>query len=64
MTRVFTADKVEQIGGHWTVAQRTMKNLTAGQHTVVLFQNVVYDQGLPDNLFTERTLREPPASVR
>jgi outer membrane lipoprotein-sorting protein len=64
MTRVFTADKVEQIGSHWTVTQRTMKNLTAGQHTVVLFQNVVYDQGLPDNLFTERTLREPPASVR
>ena len=62
--RAFTADKVEQIGGHWTVTQRTMKNLTAGQHTVVVFQNVVYDQGLSDNLFTERSLREPPASVR
>jgi len=64
MTRVFTADKVEKIGEHWTVTQRTMKSLTAGQHTVVIFQNVVYDQGLADNLFTERTLREPPASVR
>jgi outer membrane lipoprotein-sorting protein len=64
MTRVFTADKVEQVAGHWTVTQRTMKNLSAGQHTVVLFQNTVYDQGLSDNIFTERALREPPASVR
>lgn len=64
MIRVFTADKVEQIGGHWTTTQRTMKNLSAGQHTVVVFANIVYDQNLPDNLFTERSLREPPASVR
>jgi len=64
MIRVFTADKVEQIAGHWTVTQRTMKNLTAGQHTVVLFQDTVYDQGLGDNIFTERALREPSASVR
>ena len=63
VTRVFSADKVEQIGGHWTVTQRTMKNVTAGQHTTVLFQNVVYDQGLADNVFTERSLREPPASA-
>lgn len=62
--RAFTADKVEKIGERWTVTQRTMKNLLAGQHTEVLFQNVVYDQGMADNLFTERTLREPPASVR
>lgn len=64
VTRVFSADKVEQIGGYWTVTQRTMKNMSAGQHTIVMFQNVAYDQGLADNVFTERSLREPPASVR
>ena len=64
MVRVFTADTVEEIGKHWTVTHRTMKNLQAGQRTEVTFQNVVYDQGLADNLFTERTLREPPASAR
>jgi outer membrane lipoprotein-sorting protein len=62
--RVFTADTVEKIGEHWTVTHRTMKNVTAGQHTVVVFQGVVYDQGMADNLFTERTLREPPPGVR
>jgi outer membrane lipoprotein-sorting protein len=64
MVRVFTADRVEEIGGHWTVTHRTMRNLQTGHRTEVTFQDVIYDQGLPDNLFTERTLREPPASVR
>ncbi len=62
--RVFAADRVEEIGGHWTVTRRTMRNLQTGQRTEVTFQDVSYDQGLPDNLFTERALREPPASVR
>ena len=62
--RVYTADRVEEIGGHWTVTHRTMRNLQTGQRTEVTFQDVSYDQGLPDNLFMERALREPPASVR
>ena len=62
--RVFTADRVEEIGKHWTVTRRTMRNLQTGQRTEVAFQDASYDLGLPDNLFTERTLREPPASVR
>lgn len=62
--RVYTADRVEEIGGHWTVTHRTMRNLQTGRRTEVTYQDVSYDQGLPDNLFTERALREPPASVR
>lgn len=62
--RVFSADRVEEIGGHWTATRRTMRTLQTGQRTEVTFQDVSYDQGLPDNLFTERALREPPSLVR
>jgi outer membrane lipoprotein-sorting protein len=63
-TRLFSADRVEEIGGHWTVTHRTMRTLQTGQRTEVAFQEVSYDQGLADNLFTERALREPSSLVR
>ena len=62
--RLFSADRVEEIGGHWTVTRRTMRSLQAGKRTDVTFQDVSYDQSLPDNLFTERALREPPTLAR
>jgi outer membrane lipoprotein-sorting protein len=62
--REFSADSVEEIGGHWTVTRRTMRTLQTGQRTEVTFQGTSYDQGLADNLFTERALREPPGLVR
>lgn len=62
--RVFSADRVEQIGGYFTVTKRTMHNLQTSHRTVVTFDKVVYDQGLSDDSFTERALREPPAGVR
>ena len=62
--RSFSADRVEEIGGHWTVTRRTMRTLQTGQRTEVTFQDVSYDRGLPDNLFTERALREPSSLVR
>jgi len=58
--RVFTADQIEQIDGHWTVTSRTMKNLQTGHRTQVRFTAVKYDVGLKENLFTERYLRTPP----
>ncbi len=64
MMRLFSADRVEEIAGHWTVIRRTMRTLQTGQRTEVTFQDVGYDQGLPDNLFTERALREPPSLAR
>jgi len=63
-TRQFSADRVEEIGGHWTVTRRTMRTLQSGKRTEVTFQEVSYDQSLPDNLFTERSLREPPSLAR
>ena len=58
--RVFTADEVLEIGGHWTVTRRTMKNLQSDHRTEVTFADVGYDVGLEEGLFTERYLRNPP----
>lgn len=59
--RVFTADKVEQTGQYWTVTARSMKNLQSGHRTEVLFQEIAYDVGLREDVFTERYLRDAPA---
>jgi outer membrane lipoprotein-sorting protein len=60
MTRVFTADAVKQVGKHWTVMARTMKNLQTGHRTEVVFQEVEYGLGLTQDIFTERYLRDAP----
>jgi len=58
--RAFTADKIEQTGKYWTVRMRTMKNLQSGHRTEVFFQEVGYDVGLKQDIFTERYLRDAP----
>jgi hypothetical protein len=58
--RVFTADRVEQVDGHWTIMARTMKNLQTGHRTETGFDQVKYGVGLEESLFSERYLRRPP----
>jgi outer membrane lipoprotein-sorting protein len=58
--RVFKAEKVEQVGSHWTVTSRSMLTTTTGHRTVVDFTDVRYDVALSEDLFTERSLRNPP----
>lgn len=58
--RVFSADRVEQLGGQWTVTARTMKNLQTGHRTETRFDQVKYGIGLQQGLFSERYLRNPP----
>ena len=59
--RTFTADKVEQTGKYWTATVRTMKNLQSGHRTDVIFQEMQYDVGLKQDIFTERYLRDAPS---
>jgi hypothetical protein len=35
-------------------------DLRAGGHTIAQFRDVEYDLGIPESVFTERTLRNPP----
>lgn len=61
LQRAFNADKVENISGHWTVTARTMVNAQTGHRTEVVFKSMRYDAGLAEDLFAERSLRNPPS---
>ncbi|MCD8563392.1 MAG: outer membrane lipoprotein-sorting protein [Alphaproteobacteria bacterium] len=58
--RVSTAEKVETVQGYPTVTQGKIKDLRSGSETTLSHSNVQYDIGLPDDIFTERYLRQPP----
>jgi len=60
LLRVYTSDEVKQIDEHWTVTQRTMRDVQSGHRTEVIFENVGYDIGLTEELFSDRYLRRPP----
>ncbi len=59
--KTFTADEVKQVQGLCTTVKRTMKNVQNGHRTEVSFSQVEYNVGIPDDLFSERSLRNPPA---
>lgn len=58
--KVFTADEVKEIQGFPTVTKRTMKNVQSGHRTEVTFEEVGYNNGIEDEVFSERYLRNPP----
>ncbi len=66
IARRFTADKIESIpasgGGknYPTIVKRTMKNLKSDHSTEVTFTAFAYDVGLEEDLFSERSLQNPP----
>lgn len=52
--------RVETIDGHPTVTASRIDDLQSGGYTDLQFRFIKYDVGLPDDLFTERSLRNPP----
>jgi outer membrane lipoprotein-sorting protein len=60
LIRIFTADKIETIDGIQTVTQRTMNNVKKNQSTTVSFNEIKYNAGITDDIFTERYLKTPP----
>lgn len=58
--RLIEALEVREIEGHPTVTKMKVSDLRTGGHTVAEFRNIQYDLGIPKDVFTERTLRNPP----
>lgn len=50
----------ETIQGHPTVTKSRVSNLESGGHTDMQFRFIAYDLDMPDDIFTERSLRNPP----
>lgn len=51
---------VEEIDGYPTGTRMRMEDLDEGGHTLVEFRFSRYDLGIPEDVFTERSLRSPP----
>ena len=62
--RVVEALQTETVQGHPTVTKSRVMDLDSGGNTVTEFQNVTYDIGLDESIFTERYLRRPPREAR
>ncbi len=58
--RVFEALEIKDIDGFPTITGRVMRNVKTGHRTDVTFQDVQYNLGIEDNIFSERYLRRPP----
>lgn len=52
--------EVEEFDGHTTVTTSRVSDLLGGGKTDMQFRYIQYDVGLPDSVFTERSLRNPP----
>jgi outer membrane lipoprotein-sorting protein len=51
--------EVQEIDGHPTATRMKVSDLRSGGSTMSDFRNVEYDLGIPESVFTERTLRSP-----
>ena len=58
--RQFEAQEVKDIKGIPAITKRTMKNIKTGHRTEVTFQDIEYNLGIGDDVFSERYLRRPP----
>ncbi|MBY6186060.1 outer membrane lipoprotein-sorting protein [Marinobacter hydrocarbonoclasticus] len=58
--RRISVAKVEQIDGHPTVTRSMVEDLRSGGRTLMEFRGVQYDIGLPESIFSERSMRNPP----
>ena len=54
------AVKIDSIEGKPTVVRSKVSDLTSGGYTLMEFRGVAYNIGLPDSIFSERSLRTPP----
>jgi hypothetical protein len=52
--------KVEEFNGHPTVTQSRVSDLLGGGKTDMQFRFINYDIGVPEDVFSERSLRNPP----
>lgn len=60
LERVFKAIEIRDVEGVPTIVKRQMENVRRGHRTEVEFSSVTYEIDLPADLFSERSLRQPP----
>ncbi len=58
--RIYEVLKVGTVQGYPTITQARMNDLRTKSETLIAYSGVQYDIGLPEEIFTERYLRNPP----
>ncbi|MEN8160905.1 MAG: outer membrane lipoprotein-sorting protein [Myxococcota bacterium] len=58
--RRYEALEVKTVQGHPTVVRARMSDLRGGGDTLLEYDAVAYDVGVPEDVFSERYLRQPP----
>ena len=51
--------RVENVQGYWTVMDSTMTDLKSGHKTRMAVDKIVYDQHLPEDIFSRQALEDP-----
>lgn len=59
-TRLYEVLEVKTIDGYATIIRSRMSNLRSGGDTLLEYDSVAYNQDLPEEVFSERYLRNPP----
>jgi len=57
LMKVLTVRRLERVQGFWTAIDTTMENVQTGHSTELNIKKLVYDQDLPENMFTVNFLR-------
>jgi Outer membrane lipoprotein-sorting protein len=52
------ASKIQKVQGYWTVFESTMQDLRSDHRTTLVIEAIQYDQGLPDEIFTQKGLAD------
>lgn len=55
-----SSSKVENISGYWVATAQSIHNQQTGRQTQIKIHDIVYDQHMPDLLFSKQTLRRGP----
>ena len=58
--RRMESSEIEDIDGHPTPMRMRVEDESMGGHTVVQFRHQEYDLGIPEDVFSSRSLRNPP----
>ncbi|MEM9494713.1 MAG: outer membrane lipoprotein-sorting protein [Pseudomonadota bacterium] len=58
--RTYSAVRVEVVGGYPTVMEARIEDQRIGGATTLYYNDVEYDIALPEDIFSERYLRNPP----
>lgn len=58
------ARKIKKVQGYWTIFESTMYNLEKGTQTQLVTTDIIYDQGIPDELFSQRGLSDDSREIQ